>query len=222
MKTETYVCQACGADVVRPVAPGQRPKWCDTCRSRGAKKQVECAHCGVMCWTWHGGRYCSRSCAATATARPVLKPKPAPKTRSEREAVWRERRSDIRAGFEDRDWPRLSSGIKARTVADGDCWRWTGRIRDGYPYVSIAGKWFYVHRLSLMAKHGADLGSQHAHHICANTQCVNPDHLQPVTHRENVAEMLARQSYLARIRELEAALSEFAPGHPLLAVVSVA
>lgn len=34
--------------------------------------------------------------------------------------------------------------------------------------------------------------------------------------------MLARQSYLARIRELEAALAEMAPSHSLLSVIAVA
>jgi hypothetical protein len=57
--------------------------------------------------------------------------------------------------------------------------------------------------------------------MCANSACVNPDHLQPVTHRENVAEMMARQSLLARIRELEARLAEVAPGDPLLDVIDV-
>jgi heme oxygenase len=71
-------------------------------------------------------------------------------------------------------------------------------------------------------KHGASLGSQAAHHACANTTCVNPDHLQPVTHRENIAEMMARKAYVARIRELEAALTEIQPSHPLLSVIAVA
>jgi hypothetical protein len=49
---------------------------------------------------------------------------------------------------------------------------------------------------------------------------VNPDHLQPVTHRENVAEMLTRKSYLNRIEELEARLRELSPNDALLDVIS--
>lgn len=60
------------------------------------------------------------------------------------------------------------------------------------------------------------------HHTCGDSRCVNPDHLQPVTHRDNTAEMLARHSYLARIAELEEALATIDPSHPLLAVVRVA
>ena len=73
-----------------------------------------------------------------------------------------------------------------------------------------------MHRLSLEAEHGASLGSQAAHHTCANARCVNPEHLQPVTHRENMAEMLARNSYLDRIAELEEVIRELAPNHEVL------
>lgn len=47
-------------------------------------------------------------------------------------------------------------------------------------------------------------------------------HLEPVTHRDNTAEMLARHSYLARIAELEEALASIDAGHPLLQVIRVA
>lgn len=102
---------------------------------------------------------------------------------------------------------------------------WQGLHKDGYPTirwsVNSRKRTQSLHRLVLEAKHQASLGSQAAHHVCANTMCVNPDHLQPVTHRDNVAEMLARQAYVSRIRELEEALSVVDPSHPLLQVVAV-
>jgi hypothetical protein len=101
------------------------------------------------------------------------------------------------------------------------CWEWKTK-QGAYPTYDINGKNIRVHRLVLEAKFdGIPLGSQHAHHVCANTMCVNPDHLQPVTHRENVAEMMARQSLLARIRDLEQRLEEVAPGDPLLSVIEL-
>lgn len=78
-----------------------------------------------------------------------------------------------------------------------------------------------VHRLTLEAKHRAPLGSQAAHHMCANSTCVNPDHLQPVSHNENTAEMMQRQYYVARIRELEDALASLSPEHVLLTHVGL-
>jgi hypothetical protein len=72
----------------------------------------------------------------------------------------------------------------------------------------------------LECKHQLSLGSHQAHHTCAERACVNPDHLQPVTQRENVAEMLTRKSYVKRIEELEARLRQLSPDDPLLQVIS--
>ena len=215
-------CLACGKQCEREPVRGQLPKWCEDCRARGAKRQVKCAHCGVKCWTWHKGRYCSRSCATLDHERPELKPKPIPKTQAELEAMWRAQRSPVRAAIEDGDPDLFFAALVAQANTTGDCWVWPRLNRSGYPTVRLGKREVALHRVVLEIKHGAPLGSQHAHHICANAACVNPDHLQPITHRDNVAEMLARQSYLTRIRELEAALAEVRPNHPLLDVVTVA
>lgn len=55
------------------------------------------------------------------------------------------------------------------------------------------------------------------HHIRAEPLCCSPRHLQVVTPQENVAEMLERRYYLARIADLEAALSVIDAMHPLIA-----
>lgn len=105
------------------------------------------------------------------------------------------------------------------------CWEWQRRLSDEYPQIrlNINGKQMnaQVHRLSLEAKHGKPLGKQACHHICANSRCTNPDHLQPVTHRENTAEMLQRNYFIARINELEAALSAAIPHHDLLTHIGI-
>lgn len=214
MKTETYACQSCGIDVVRPVSRGQRPKWCAPCRTKARVKAIQCAQCGADAMTWRNGRFCSRACASAAQVKPkALKVKTEPI----------DQRSALRRAVESEDYPTVLAEISALSaVDDNGCWVWQRRIRDGYPEARVGGRSIAAHRLALEAKHGAPLGSQAAHHICANTTCVNPEHLQPVTHRDNVAEMLARHSYLARIRELEDALATIAPGHPILRVISVA
>lgn len=80
-----------------------------------------------------------------------------------------------------------------------------------------------MHRVMLESKHQAPLGDQAAHHICANTACVNPDHLQPVTFRDNTAEMLSRRAYAARIEELERVIAEeLGRNHPVLHRVPLA
>ena len=128
-----------------------------------------------------------------------------------------EKRPPLRRAYEANDYKGMLEAIEERaSKTKSGCWEWPTLTPYGYPNATIAGKRVLVHRLSLEAKYEAQLGSQAAHHMCANTKCVNPDHLQPVTHRENVAEMLARHSYLDRIAELEEVIKELAPDHEVL------
>lgn len=220
MTTETFACHQCGTSCERPLARGQKPKWCSPQCSDLAKKARAgtCEFCGADFYG-HGARFCSRECGNKARR----KTKPTPRTHDQVAEVWRSRRSQLRAAVEDADPPAVMRAVRERvTVDEHGCWIWSGRINDGYPTVKIGKRTHQVHRLILEAKHEASLGSQAAHHMCSVSRCVNPEHLQPVTHRENVAEMLARQSYLSRIRELEAALAQVSPDHPLLAAIRVA
>lgn len=197
-----------------------------------AKHELTCAHCGAaFTYCRKDKATCSRAChhAYTLTregwqSRAIVlppvkpaKPKPPKRTPAERAASWKAQRSDIRAAYEDGDWPALIAAIKAGSTPTADgCWGWARSSRDNYPLVRIGGKDHQVHRLSLLGKHGKPLGVLAAHHKCANSMCVNPEHLQPVTHRENTAEMLARNSLEARIKELEDALRCVSPEHDAL------
>jgi len=141
----------------------------------------------------------------------------------EKQQAWRSKRGALRAALEDHNYPAFIEALKAKVAVDPKgCWVWQGRNKNDYPIATIKGESLGVHRVVLEAKHGKPLGSQAAHHKCANSMCVNPDHLQPVTHRDNVAEMLARHSYLKRINELEEALAAHNPNHPLLNHIAVA
>lgn len=101
------------------------------------------------------------------------------------------------------------------TETDGGCWVWDGaKTTQGYGCVMVAdyiggkivNRQAMAHRVALEMASGP-LGGLQAHHKCANRSCVNPDHLEPVTSAQNMAEMLARMSYIARIEELEAEVS---------------
>lgn len=127
-------------------------------------------------------------------------------------------KSNLRVAIESMNFNMLKNEIlKRAVVSDSGCWIWDKLDQKGYP---VGPHKKALHRSVIEAKYGKRLGSQHAHHICANTACVNPDHLQPVTHRENIAEMLQRSSYLKRIAELEIRLSQLSPNDPLLDVIS--
>ena len=66
-----------------------------------------------------------------------------------------------------------------------ECWLWTGATHSGGRYGNIQG--LQAHRVV------AHLAGVHipadrvADHLCCNTLCVNPTHLEAVTQRENIA-----------------------------------
>jgi hypothetical protein len=67
-------------------------------------------------------------------------------------------------------------------VTDSGCWEWQGYLdRDGYGHDGKGG----AHRSAYVAKFGPVPPGMQLDHLCRNRRCVNPDHLEPVTHREN-------------------------------------
>lgn len=134
--------------------------------------------------------------------------------------------SPLRAAIESGDYAAIASAIRLDTkVTERECHEWQRTLSaDGYPQFRYGNKKKYiqVHRLSLEAKLGCPLGTQTAHHTCANKKCVNPDHLQQATHRENIGEMIARNDYVRRIVELEALVRKIDPTNPILAVAPLA
>lgn len=71
----------------------------------------------------------------------------------------------------------------------GECWIWTGyRLPDGYG--TFAATWngnkVMAHRWAYEALVGPIPNGLVLDHLCRVPACVNPAHLEPVTHRENV------------------------------------
>lgn len=67
------------------------------------------------------------------------------------------------------------------------CWEWSGsRMSAGYGTVSIAMRQHCVHRLVFEHFRGAIPADRNLDHLCRNRICANPDHLEPVTPRENL------------------------------------
>jgi hypothetical protein len=92
---------------------------------------------------------------------------------------------------------------KITTDDTTDCWNWNGYKREGYGRIQYKGTTHTVHRLMYKLHNNGINSNESIHHICANTLCVNPDHLQSISQRENTAEMLERKFYISRIAELE-------------------
>lgn len=78
------------------------------------------------------------------------------------------------------------------------CWNWTGAATSqrkarpqasatkGYGYFTINGRPFYTHRLAMLIKQGYLSEGLVTDHLCNNSLCVNPDHIQETTNRHNV------------------------------------
>lgn len=99
--------------------------------------------------------------------------------------------------------------LDARIERTGGCWVWTGyRNVGGYGRVSINGKLLLVHRIVYTALVGPIPEGLTLDHLCRNTSCVNPAHLEPVTLRVNT-----RRSDRTRA-SINAARTHCPQGHP--------
>ena len=80
----------------------------------------------------------------------------------------------------DKFWARVNKN------GPGGCWEWTGTKR-GYAIIHYPpiGRNIGVHRLAKIFS-GADVPDHLVcDHLCRNPKCVNPDHIEMVTHRVN-------------------------------------
>ena len=67
------------------------------------------------------------------------------------------------------------------------CWEWTAcRNRDGYGRFKLDGRKRYAHRVAYELIKGKIPEGLQIDHLCRVRACVNPDHLEPVTCRENL------------------------------------
>ena len=69
----------------------------------------------------------------------------------------------------------------------GPCWNWTGCIGgEGYGHITATtGKTITAHRFAYQSLRGQITHGMEPDHLCRNRKCVNPAHMEIVTHREN-------------------------------------
>ena len=67
------------------------------------------------------------------------------------------------------------------------CWTWTAcKNPDGYGKIGLEGDTIYAHRLAYLLCIGPIPLYLEVDHLCRNPACVNPSHLELVSHAENV------------------------------------
>ena len=66
------------------------------------------------------------------------------------------------------------------------CWVWKGAISGtGYGSIRVNNKGYSTHRFVYEMYRGQVPKGLELDHLCRNRACCNPQHLEPVTHKEN-------------------------------------
>lgn len=93
----------------------------------------------------------------------------------------------------------LGFWANVRRGADSECWVWTGRLNSaGYGRIRYEGKCQRAHRVSWQMHHGPIPDGLTLDHLCRNTACVNPAHLEAVPQRVNVLRGVSPMAVNAR------------------------
>ncbi len=77
---------------------------------------------------------------------------------------------------------------------DNECWPWNGLIsKQGYGRLIHKKKEYKAHRVAYELRNGIVDVEIFICHSCDNTRCVNPAHLWPGTHQDNMTDMLKKR-----------------------------
>lgn len=235
-KTETLICAHCEKTFVARFSANRKRKFCskDCASLRINYAVLKCVVCAksVNIDERRGPNFlCSQECAWTS----LRKPKQPASVEKDClicgkvfTVLWRSRKNrfcskscghygrltgaelTMRKAIIQQDIPNFLKAVEENTVRNSKgCWEpeFLKTADKSYPLFRY-GRTITLHRLMSTLVHGEPIKWAHSHHKCANTLCVNPEHLQWVTPKANEAEMIERNWYIRRIAELEAELAE--------------
>jgi hypothetical protein len=86
-----------------------------------------------------------------------------------------------------RFWEKVAVGGKT------DCWLWNGAVsKNGYGSFGLEGRATSAHRVAYRLGNGVLPDGLMVRHKCDTPICVNPDHLEPGTHVDNMRDKKER------------------------------
>lgn len=88
----------------------------------------------------------------------------------------------------------VAERLERLSIQDGDCRVWIGHKSLGYGRININRKLMHAHRVAWAEVNGPIADGMMIDHKCRNRSCINPDHLQSVSPREN-SENRPREGY---------------------------
>lgn len=106
-------------------------------------------------------------------------------------------------------WPRFQAKYTVDSATG--CWKWHGADgRGGYGIFKLGPKLQMAHRVAFEYLRGPIPEGLQLDHLCRNPACVNPDHLEIVTPKENI-----RRGTIAEAAKRRGAEVTHCPkGHP--------
>jgi len=114
--------------------------------------------------------------------------------------------------------PDFAKRFWAKVDTSGDCWEWLGAKtrRYGNFHIDRPGArraTVYAHRVSWVLAGRTLIPGYELDHLCRNPPCVNPNHLEQVTHAENTRRAFPRKEECAAGHEMTPENTIIQKGH---------
>jgi len=106
---------------------------------------------------------------------------------AEKSKNWREINRELIDFIKNRDiLERFWSKVDKEEWKESGCWKWLDHKNGGYGGFRDNKKDVKAHRFAYEQIKGPIPKGLELDHLCSNTGCVNPEHLEAVTHKDNV------------------------------------